>query len=371
MKFTVSSTELLHHLQIGGGAIASNPVLPVLEDFLFTLEGDKLKISSTNLETSISTVMEVNGEEPGRVAVPAKILIDTLKGLPEQPVTLAVDEEIYGIEITSAYGRYKLAGDPPDEFPALPVPDQVESVNMNADMMLSAINKTLFATSNDELRLAMTGVFFQVDFNQLTVVATDAHKLVKCVYTDIQSDQTANFIVPKKTLNLLKSALPTDVPIKMSFNNNNTFFEFEDTSIACRLIDARYPDYNAVIPTDNDNRLLVGRQDLLSSLKRIAIYANKTTNQVVLNLSDGSMTVSAQDLDFSNEATEQIPCSYTGDNMNIGFNARFLVEMLSVLSSDEVQFELSSPNRASLLTETDKTPGEDLLMLVMPVMMSH
>lgn len=371
MKFSVSSADLLHELQVGGGAIASNPVLPVLEDFLFTLEGNRLKISSTNLETSISTSMEVRGEEPGKVAVPAKILMDTLKGLPEQPVTFTANEDNYGIEITSAYGRYKLAGDQADEFPVLPEPDQVEHIKLRSDILMSAINKTLFATSNDELRLAMTGVYFQVDFNQLIVVATDAHKLVKCTYSEIQSDQTASFIVPKKTLNLLKSALPADTEVTMSFNKNNTFFSFDDTLIVCRLIDARYPDYNAVIPTENPNRLIVGRQDLLSSLKRIAIYANKTTNQVVLNLADGSMTISAQDLDFSNEATEQIPCSYSGDSMNIGFNAKFLVEMLGVLNSDEVQFELSSPNRASLLTETDKKSGEDLLMLVMPVMMSH
>ena len=371
MKFSVSSSELLHQLQIGGGAISANPVLPILEDFLFTLRGHKLKISSTNLETSISATMDVEGEADGEVAVPAKMLIETLKGLPEQPVTFSADDETRGIEITSAYGRYKLAGDEPDEFPELPKAEEVETVELNSNILISAINKTIFATSNDELRLAMTGVYFEIDFNQLTVVATNAHKLVKYTFKEVKSDQTASFIVPKKTLNLLKAALPNDVPVTMSFNASNTFFSFENNAIACRLIDARYPDFNAVIPTDNPNKLILGRQDLLQSLKRISIYANKTTNQVVLNLADGSMTVSAQDLDFSNEATEQIPCSYEGEPMNIGFNARFLMEMLSVLESEEVQFELSVPSRASLLTELGGKEGEELLMLVMPVMMSH
>jgi len=371
MKFSVSSSDLLHQLQIGGGAIASNPVLPVLEDFLFDLQGNRLRISSTNLETSISTSLEVNGEEDGKVAVPARIMMDTLKALPEQPVTFTANVDNFGIEITSAYGRYKLAGDQADEFPALPEPENVETVKLNSEILLSAINKTFFATSNDELRLAMTGVFFEVDFNKLTVVATDAHKLVRCIFTEVESDQTASFIVPKKTLTLLKSALPGDTEVQMSFNKSNTFFRFGDTVIVCRLIDSKYPDYTSVIPTENPNTLIVSRQDLLSSLKRIAIYANKTTNQVIMNLTDGSMTISAQDLDFSNEATEQIACSYDGESMNVGYNARFLMEMLTVLGSDEVQFALSTPNKASLLTETEKSEGEDLLMLVMPVMMSH
>ncbi len=371
MKFSVSSSELLKRLQVAGGAIGSNPVLPILEDFLFTINNNRLIIAATDLETSITTEIEVMSDSDGSVAVPAKILLETLKALPQQPITFVVNEDNLGIEITSAYGKYKLAGESGQDFPRIPEPDDVDTVTLHANVLIQGINKTLFATSNDELRPAMSGVYFQVDFNKITFVATDAHKLVKYAFADVASDVSTSFIVPKKALNLLKNALPASAEVKLAFNKANAFFSFDDTQMVCRLIDARYPDYNAVIPVDNPNVLTISRGDFQNSLKRIAIYANKTTNQVILKVEDGSLTISAQDLDFSNEATEQLACSYDGNPVTIGFNAKFLVEMLSVLDSEEVKLEMSTPTRAGILLPVAEKEGEEILMLVMPVMLSN
>ncbi len=371
MKFSISSSELLKQLQKLSGAISSNPVLPILEDFLFSIEGNQLSITSTNLETSIETVTEVSSDEDGKLAIPAKILLETLKALPDQPISFTVDQETRGIEITSAYGKYKLAGDAAEDYPEIPTEDNVSAVEIDSGILANALSKTIFATSNDELRLAMTGVLVQVDFDKLVFVATDAHKLVKYEFSGIQSSEASSFIIPKKSLMLLKNTLPSDGQVKIKFNKSNAFFEFGATRLVCRLIDAKYPDYNAVIPTDNPNELQISRLDFQNSLKRIAIYSNKTTNQVVLNLDNGSLTISAQDLDFSNEATEQQACDYTGDAMSIGFNAKFLIEMLGVLETDNVRLKLSSPSRAGILVPDEIAEGEDLLMLVMPVMMNN
>ena len=371
MKFSVSSSDLLKQLQIAGGAIASNPVLPILEDFLFNIKGNTLSITATDLETTIVTEIEVNADGVGIIAVPAKILMDTLKELPQQPVTFNINEDNYGIEITSAYGKYRLAGENGQEYPQIPEAEGVDAIELTTASMSQAIAKTLFATSNDELRPAMTGVYVEVDFNHITYVATDAHKLVKYTFKGTSSEVSTNFIIPRKALNLLKNALNNAGDLKLSFNKSNAFFEMGHIKMVCRLIDARYPDYNAVIPTDSPNQLTISRSDFQNSLKRIAIYANKTTNQVILNINDGSLTVSAQDLDFSNEATEQLACGYNGEPMTIGFNARFLIEMLNVLESDEIKIELSSPNRAGILKPVDEIEDEDILMLVMPVMLSN
>ncbi len=371
MKFSVSSANLLKQLQIVGGAIGSNPVLPILEDFLFTIKGGRLKIAATDLETTVTTELDVMADSDGVVAVPAKILLDTLKALPEQPVTFTVNDENLGIEIKSSYGKYRLAGESGEDFPAIPEPDNVDTVKLSAPHLAQAITKTIFAASTDELRPAMAGVYFKIDFNKMTFVATDAHKLVKYTVTQVESTVATSFIVPKKALNLLKNALPGEGEVSVMFNKANAFFTFGDTHLVCRLIDARYPDFNAVIPVDNPNLLVVERQDFQHSLRRIAIYANKTTNQVILNINDGSLTISAQDLDFSNEATEQLPCTYDGNTLTIGFNAKFLVEMLGVLESDEVQLRLSTPSRAGILVPSDLEEGIEILMLVMPVMLSN
>jgi DNA polymerase III subunit beta len=369
MKFSVSSSELLKQLQIVSGAINNNPVLPILEGFLFRIEGNRLHIAGSDLETSITTGMDVHSSGDGSVAIPAKTLMDTLKALPDQPVSIDVDTETYGVSITSAYGKYRLAGENGNDFPHIAEPEGVETVEMPSAALHQAITRTLFATSSDELRPAMTGVLFQIDFNKVTFVATDAHKLVRFTSSgEVKSEVTTSFIVPKKAMNLLKSALPSGGAVSISFNKSSAFFAFGDVRLVCRLIDARYPDYNAVIPTDNPNIMTVSRTQLLNSLKRINIYANKTTNQAVLNIEPEVLTLSAQDLDFSNEATEKILAELTGEAIQIAFNAKFLIEMLSVLEGEEVRFELSTPTRAGILRPTEAIEGEDILMLVMPVM---
>ena len=370
MTFSVSSSELLKRLQIAGGAISNNVVLPILEDFLFKLEGNLLTIIASDLETSIITEIEVMPEKAGTVAVPARLLIDTLKALPDQPITFRADEKNFAVSITSSYGNYKLAGEDGEDFPALPEPEAVDKFSLPAEVLVQAISKTIFATSNDELRPAMSGVLFEIDFGSIKMVATDAHKLVKYSYSGIKSNVNTRFIVPKKVLIQMKSSLPSKADVNVSFNKSNVFFEADGVKMICRLIDARYPDYNAVIPTDNPNRLTINRGDFHSSLKRIANYANKTTNQVVLDIADNTLSVSAQDLDFSNEAKEKISCTYDGEEMRISFNAKFLAEMLGVLDSDEVHLNMSFPNRAGILLPGNSNEGEEILMLVMPVMLS-
>lgn len=371
MKFIVSTTTLLKSLQTVGGVINTNSVLPILEDFLFDIKGGKLTVFATDLETSMSTELKVEAKENGRIAIPARILLDTLKTLPEQPLTFKIDEKTKGIEITSETGRYKLSGENADDFPKVPQPEAVTELNMVASALNRAVGETLFAVSSDDLRPAMTGVLFQVSPEGMNFVSTDAHKLVKLTRNDIKAAKPAQFIVPKKALGLLKAALPmSDSGVNVAFNKSNAFFAFENTRMTCRLIDANYPDYGAVIPQNNPNKLNISRLEFLNALRRISIYANKTTYQVVLTIAGSELKISSQDLDFSNEANERLSCSYEGSDMEIAFNARFLIEMLGVLDSNEIEIELSTPTRAGVLRPVEKNDHEDLLMLVMPVMIN-
>jgi len=371
MKFSISSGELLKQLQKASGTIDSKPVIAILEDYLFEVKNGTLSISSTDLETSVTSKIDVISDEDGSVAVPGRILLDTLKALPEQPITFNVQSDTHIVELTSAYGKYKMAGDNPADFPERPTPKKVDSITIDASVIHEAISNTLFATSSDELRLAMTGVCVHVDFNKIVFVATDAHKLVKYVYKDITSDTTQTIILPKKALTVLKNALHATGAIDVSFDKSNAFFKMDQISLACRLIDAKYPEYEAVIPKDNPNILTVDRKDFLNSLKRIVIFSNRTTNQVVLDIAEDSLTINAQDLDFSSEANEQLSCTYEGDPIKIGFNARFLIEMLNVMSDEQVILKLSEPSRAGILVPTEADDQRELLMLIMPVMMNY
>lgn len=371
MRFVVSSVQLLKNLQKISGVISTNTVLPILEDFLFDIAKSKLTITATDLDTTMSVSMDVESKESFKVAIPARILLDSLKALPEQPVMIAVDETTNGIELTTDNGKYKLSGENSADFPKEPSPDGVEEVILVSSILNKGVSKTLFAVSNDELRPAMTGVFFQLDANGITFVATDAHKLVKFNRSDVKGGN-ASFIVPKKALNLLKAVVPNnETEVKVQFNKSNAFFSFENIQLICRLIDAKYPDYNAVIPKENPNLLTILKDDFYASLRRTSIFSNKTTHQVVLKMSGSELTVSAQDLDFSNEASEKLGCEYQGSALEIGFNAKFLLEMLGALESNEINIELSTPNRAGIIRPTIKEDNEDLLMLVMPVMLNN
>ncbi|MBD8490221.1 DNA polymerase III subunit beta [Echinicola sp. CAU 1574] len=372
MKFIVSSSALLKQLSGINGVVTTNPVVPILENFLFEIKESKLTITASDLQTSMMTEIDVEAKEDGNIAVPAKILIETLKNLPEQPVTFSIDHDTYSVEISSDNGRYKLAGENATDFPKIPSVSNATAVDMSTEVLSSAINNTIFATSNDELRPAMTGVYVNLSTTNTTFVATDGHRLIRYRRVDIAAQDAASIIIPRKALNLLKSTLPAEnVPVTVEFNNSNAYFKFGNIQMICRLIDERFPDYENVIPVDNDNDMTIDRVEFLSSLKRIAIYANKTTHQVRLKLTGSELQISAEDLDFSNEANERLSCEHEGEDIEIGFNAKFLVEMLNNISAKQVTLKFSAPNRAGLIVPSDKGDNEDILMLVMPVMLNN
>ena len=372
MKFVVSSTALLKQLTALNGVITTNPVVPILENFLFEVTNGKLTVYASDLQTSMITEISVEAKQKGSIAVPARILLDTLKNLPEQPVTFTIDEDTYSIEISSDNGRYKLSGENATDFPRVPAVKNGSSVDIPSDILGRAISNTIFAASSDELKPAMTGVFLNITDTNTTFVATDGHRLIRYRRIDIASDGSNTLIIPKKALTLLKGSLPNEkTNVKLEFNASNAFFSFENVKMICRLIDERFPDYENAIPASNPNKLTITRVDLLNSLKRISIYANKTTHQVRLKIAGSELQISAEDLDFSNEANERLSCEYEGEDMEIGFNAKFLIEMLNNLDSESVDINLSAPNRAGLLIPTQKDKNEDVLMLVMPVMLSN
>jgi DNA polymerase-3 subunit beta len=370
MKFIVSSSSLLKHLQQIAGVINTNTVLPILEDFLFEIEDKKLNIIATDLETVMRVQMDVESKANGRVCIPAKILIDSLKNIADQPLTLNIDKN-YAVEITSDNGKYKVMGENPDNFPKEPTADDTTGFKMTSTGLLTAINKTLFAVSGDDLRPAMTGVFFELSKDGVQFVATDAHRLVRYKRTDTKATQNASFIVPKKPLNLLKNALPdNEDPITVSFNSNHLFVDHGSTQLICRLIDARFPDYKVVIPADNPYRLTVNKHDFQNALRRVNVFSNKSTNQVALNITGNELQMAAQDIDFSFEGNERMSCEYKGEDIQIAFNAKFLIEMLSAADTDDIFIELSTPSKAGLIKPSEQAPGEDLLMLVMPLMLN-
>ena len=372
MKFIVSSTLLLKQLQILGGVINTNNTLPILDNFLFELTNNQLQISASDLETTMSTSIAVEADEKGSIAVPARLLLDTLKTFPEQPLTFVVEDN-NTIEISSDSGKYALAYADGAEFPKSVELESPSSTTIAGDILATAINKTIFASGNDDLRPVMSGVFFQFSTENLTFVATDAHKLVKYVRTDVTANEVAEFIMPKKPLTLLKSILATtSEDVTIEYNDSNAKFTFDNSVLICRLIDGKYPNYDAVIPKENPNKLTLDRGSFLNSVRRVSIFSSKTTHQIRLKMAGTELNISAEDLDFSNKADERLQCNYEGDDMQIGFNSRFLLEMLSNLNSNEVLLEMSLPNRAGILTPIDGLEeGENITMLVMPVMLNN
>ncbi|WMJ74539.1 DNA polymerase III subunit beta [Cytophagaceae bacterium ABcell3] len=374
MKFVVSSSSLLKHLTSINGVITTNPVVPILENFLFEIVDSKLVVYASDLQTSMITEINIDTKEQGSVAVPSRILLDTLKNLPDQPVTFSIDEETYSVEISSDNGRYKLSGENATDFPRVPAVTNGYNLDIASDVLERAISSTIFAASNDELKPAMSGVYMSLNETNTTFVATDGHRLIRYRRVDVASDMSNSIIIPKKALNLLRASLPSgDTIVKMEFNASNAFFSFNNTRMICRLIDERFPDYENAIPVNNPNKLTINRGELLNALRRISIYANKTTHQVRFKIAGSELQISAEDLDFSNEANERLSCDYEGEDMEIGFNAKFLIEMLNNLSSEIVDIHMSEPNKAGLLTPggDKKDKNEDVLMLVMPVMLSN
>lgn len=372
MNFVTSSSVLLSHLQRISGVLSTNTKMPILDNFLFSIQGNTLTVSATDLETTMITHLEVQSEKDGKIAIPAKLILEILKSLPDQPCTFRINEENYATEITYDNGKSKMVGYNGNEFPKLPDHNYTSSIALTGSLLSSAINRTLFAIGNDEMRPVMTGVYCHFSPDDITFVATDAHKLVRYTRKDIDTKSSSAFILPKKPLNLLKLNLKGDESVTLSYNESNATFAFNDMILVCRLVDGKYPSYEAVIPKENPNVLTIDRMQFLSSLKRVSIFSNKTTHQVKLKIVGSELQLSAEDIDFSNEANERITCSYNGEDIEIGFNSRFLIEMLSNIESENVNLAMSQPSRAGLLTPVESTePNEDILMLVMPVMLSR
>ena len=371
MKFIVSSASLLKQLQILGGVINNTNTLPILDHFLFALSPNELVVSASDLETTMVTTLSVETNDSGRIAVPARLLLETLKTFAEQPLTFVVQSN-NTVEISANNGKYALAYAAGDEFPNTIQLSNPSQTHMDGDALATAISKTIFAAGNDDLRPVMSGVFFQLSTEGLTCVATDAHKLVKYQRNDATSQGSAEFIMPKKPLQLLKNILQGyEDAVQIEFNETNAQFSFGNSHLSCRLIDGKYPNYEAVIPKENPNEMIINRMNFLNSVRRVSIFSNKTTHQIRLKIAGAALQISAEDFDYSNSAEERLNCEYQGDDMQIGFNARFLVEMLNNLDCTEIKLSMSLPNRAGILTPMDGVEaGEKITMLVMPVMLN-
>ncbi len=373
MKFIISSTTLLRGLQKVSGVLGTNNTLPILEDFLFELVDDKLRVTASDLETTISVTLTTSmSEGPGVIAIPAKMLLDIMKTLPELPVTISVVDT--SIEIFAGEGKYKLIGHQSDEFPQVPVMDNTTSLELNSALLVNAFNKTLFATGNDELRPVMSGVLFEIKNDSITFVATDAHKLVRYRRNDFKSETETSIILPKKPLNHLKNVMHEDeeLMVKIEINETNIKLEFDDIVLICRLIEGKYPNYEAVIPVQNPYKLTIDRKSLLNAIRRVSIFGSKSTHQVRFKINGQELLLTAEDLDYSSEAKERLSCSYHGDDIEIGFNSRFMQEMLGTLTPERIILELSAPNRAGIIiSDREDDDPEDILMLIMPVMLTQ
>ena len=375
MKFVVSSSELLGHLSAVNRVINTKNTLPILDNFLFQLESSRLTITASDLETTLSSQLTLeNATDDGSVAIPAKILTDILKEFPEQPLTFEIDLDSLKIVIQSENGQFSIVGQNGTDFPQLPIlkEEAKSSVRLDSEILLSGISKTIFATAEDELRPVMNGIFIEFNTDNMTFVASDAHKLVKYLRTDVTTDITSSFILPKKPASLLKNILPKSGDVLLEFDDKNATLSFKTFSLICRLVEGKYPSYNSVIPTDNPNKVTIDRLDLYNSLRRVSVFSNQASNLIKLNLDGNLMNVSAQDIDFSISAFERLNCQYDGDKMEIGFKSTFLIEILSNIASSDVVLELSDPSRAGILLPVEKeNDSEDVLMLLMPMMVGN
>lgn len=371
MKFIIESKLLAEKLQLLSGVLSSNSTLPILENFLFSSHGNILTITASDLDNTMTTKIQLEQENNFSIAIPGKMLIDLLKSFAHQPIEFAILEN-HTIDIVSNSGKYSIAYFDGAEFPKAPEIAESSSTTINSKILLNSINKTLFATGNDDLRPFMTGVCFDFNTERCVFVATDAHKLSKYSRTDVKATYAAKFTVPKKPLGVLKSALANlDHDLEITHNISNAKFTFSDYELSCRLIDCEYPNYEGVIPKVNDKKVEISRNALLSSLKCISIFSNKTTHQVKLSFKGNSLALSAEDKDYSNKGDEKLTCNYTGEDLDIGFNSKYLIEILGNLTSEEISIDMSQPNRAGVIMPIDNLEAdEEVLMLAMPVILN-
>ncbi len=375
MKFVVSSTELLSHLTSLSRVISSKSTMPILDNFLFQITESEITITASDLESTLITSLKLeNIDGEGSVAIPAKLFIDTLKEFPEQPLTFQIDDKTSVVEIFSDNGKYSIMGQNADDFPVLPRLNEetASSVNVSHVALRKGIEKTLFATADDELRPVMNGIFIELSPSYMSFVASDAHKLVRYRRTDAKSDFDSSFILPKKPAGLLKNLLPKEeYDVKIEFDEKNAFFTLSNYKLICRLVEGNYPSYNSVIPTKNPNVMVIDRLNFFNTVKRVSVFSNQASNLIKLNIADNQLVVSAQDIDFSISAVERLACEYEGDEMEIGFKSTFLQEILTNISASDVKVELSDPTRAGLLLPAESADeSEDTLMLLMPMMIN-
>lgn len=375
MKFVVSSSELLGHLQAISRVISSKNTLPILDNFLFNLSGNDLEITASDLESTMITRMKLeNTDGDGTIALPARILLDTLKEFPVQPLTFDINPGTMAVVISSENGKFNVVGQNGIDFPALPAikKDKKFSFRINADVLLAGISRTIFATADDELRPVMGGIFVEASADKITFVASDAHKLVRYQRADAHADDSASFILPKKPASLLKNILPKEEgAVMVEFDDKNAFFNLSDHKVVCRLVEGNYPNYTSVIPKNNPRKITIDRVEFYNTLKRVSVFSNQASNLVKLQLKGNQMMVSAQDIDFSISAYERIKCQYEGEEIEIGFKSVFLLEILANIGSQDVMIELADPTRAGLfLPVSTDNESEDLLMLLMPMMIN-
>ena len=374
MKFTVSSSALLSLLATTGKVISNKNTLPILDYFLMELKGDELTVTTSDLETTIIGHLKVESvEQEGVIAAPAKLMLDSLKEFPEMPLEFEVNDATWEIKVKWTSGSLSIPGASAVSYPAMPaIGAEHKDILLDVDMLIAGINKTIFATADDELRPVMNGVYYNFEQGKLTFVATDAHKLVRSMVECPDVDFNASFILPKKPANLLKGVLlKEEEPIRVMFDAKNVTFELKNHKLVCRLIEGNYPNYNAVIPSANPNKVLVDRVELLNGIKRVAVCSNPTTNLIRMDIASNRISLAAQDIDFSVSANETISCSYDGNPVTIGFKSTFLVEILSNIDTPTVMIELADSTRAGVFKPVydDKHAGE-VLMLLMPMMIN-
>ena len=373
MKFTVSSSALLSLLATTGKVISNKNTLPILDYFLMELNGNELKVTTSDLETTLIGSITVDSvESEGTIAAPGKLMLDSLKEFPELPLTIDVNDKSWEIKINWKSGSLSIPGASAVSYPAVPtLSAEKKELELDVDVLVNGINKTIFATADDELRPVMNGIFINFSPTALTFVGTDAHKLVK-YESERETDINASFILPKKPANLLKSVLlKEEDAIKVAFDSKNALFTLKNHTLVCRLIEGNYPNYNAVIPANNPNKVLVARIELVNGIKRVAVCSNPTTNLIRMDIEENRINLTAQDIDFSVSANETISCSYDGQPITIGFKSTFLVEILSNIETPTVVIELADSTRAGVFKPVyDEKQSNTSLMLLMPMMIN-
>ena len=373
MRFEVSSTSLLSKLQSASRVIAAKNSMPILDSFLFSLKGNTLTITASDIETRLVTSIEViNPEGEGLFAVSAKILLDPLKELPEQPLRFDINDDNLEIFIHFENGKYNFIGQQGETYPQQKsLNEESGSISLPASVLLNGISRSIFASADDELRPVMNGVCFDMQPYGLVFVASDGHKLVRVENKKVKSEEPATFILPKKPANLLKSLLAkTEELVQIRFDENNAYIRFGSFEMICRLLEGRYPNYNSVIPKDSPNKLIIDRLSFLNALKRVSVFSSQSSSLIKISLLENEIIVSAQDIDFSTAAEEKIACQYTGMQFNIGFKANFLIEMLANINASDIVFELTDSSRAGVIVPLENEEDEELLMLLMPMMLN-